>query len=169
MRHRWKFLEVGLARFFLARMELESMKTSAEEIENRITEIDPEVEFLAVENAGGDALRIYIDYPGGVNLEICQKVTSGLGELLEKHTLEVSSPGPQRPLTKPEHFVRFEGRRAKVRTTEAIDGRRNFTGTILEAAESDFTLGCDGEIARISYESVERSHLVPVIPEGASN
>ncbi len=89
------------------------MKTSAEEIENRITEIDPEVEFLAVENAGGDALRIYIDYPGGVNLAICQKVTSGLGELLEKHTLEVSSPGPHRPLTKPEHFVRFEGRRAK--------------------------------------------------------
>jgi len=145
------------------------MKTSAEEIENRITEIDPEVEFLAVENAGGDALRIYIDYPGGVNLAICQKVTSGLGELLEKHTLEVSSPGPHRPLTKPEHFARFEGRRAKVRTKEAIDGRRNFTGTILEAAESEFTLGCDGEIARIPYESAERSHLVPVIPEGASN
>ena len=145
------------------------MKTSAEEIEKRIAEIDPEVEFLAVENAGGDALRIYIDYPGGVNLAICQKVTSGLGDLLERHTLEVSSPGPQRPLTKPEHFVRFEGRRAKVRTVEAIDGRRNFTGTILEAGEREFTLGCDGELARISYESIERSHLVPVIPEGASN
>ncbi len=160
---------MGPARFFLAHMELETLKTSAEEIESRIAEIDPEVEFLAVENAGGDALRIYIDYPGGVNLAICQKVTSGLGELLEEHTLEVSSPGPHRPLTKPEHYSRFEGRRAKVRTVEQIEGRRNFTGTILEAGEREFTLGCDGELARISYESVERSHLVPVIPEGASN
>jgi ribosome maturation factor RimP len=144
------------------------MKTSPEEIENRIADIDPEVELLAVENAGGDALRIYIDHPGGVNLAICQKVTSGLGELLEEHTLEVSSPGPNRPLTKPSHYSRFEGRRAKVRTTEAIDGQRNFTGTILEAGEQDFTLGCDGELVRISYPRVERAHLVPVIPEGAS-
>jgi ribosome maturation factor RimP len=168
VRHPWKFLEVGLARFFLARMELETLKTSPEEIENRIAEIDPEVEFLTVESGGGDVLRIYIDHPGGVSLGICQKVTSGLGELLEEHTLEVSSPGPQRPLTRPEHYSRFEGRRAKVRTAEPIEGRRNFTGTILEAGEREFTLGCDGELARISYESVERSHLVPVIPEGAS-
>ena len=159
---------MGLARFFLARMELETLKTSPEEIENRIAEIDPEVEFLTVESGGGDVLRIYIDHPDGVNLGICQKVTSGLGELLEEHTLEVSSPGPQRPLTRPEHYSRFEGRRAKVRTAEPIEGRRNFTGTILEAGEREFTLGCDGELARISYESVERSHLVPVIPEGAS-
>jgi ribosome maturation factor RimP len=168
VRHPWKYLEVGLARFFLARMELETLKTSPEEIENRIAEIDPEVEFLTVESGGGDVLRIYIDHPGGVSLGICQKVTSGLGELLEEHTLEVSSPGPQRPLTRPEHYSRFEGRRAKVRTAEPIEGRRNFTGTILEAGEREFTLGCDGELARISYESVERSHLVPVIPEGAS-
>jgi ribosome maturation factor RimP len=150
-------------------MELETLKTSPDEIENRIAEIDPEVEFLAVENAGGDALRIIIDYPGGVNLEVCQKVTGGLADLLEQHTLEVSSPGPRRPLTKPQHYSRFEGRRAKVRTAEPIEGRRNFTGTILEAGERDFALGCDEEVARISYESVERSHLVPVIPEGASN
>jgi ribosome maturation factor RimP len=144
------------------------MKTSPAEIENRIAEIDPEVEFLAVESAGGDALRIYIDHPDGVNLEICQKVTGGLSELLEQHTLEVSSPGPERPLTKPSHYGRFEGRRAKVRILEALEGRRNFTGTILEAGEREFTLGCDGELVRISYESVERAHLVPVIPEGAS-
>jgi len=144
------------------------MKTSPEEIENRIAEIDPEVEFLAVENAGGDALRIYIDHPTGVNLAICQKVTSGLGELLDEHTLEVSSPGSERPLTKPAHYSRFEGRRAKVRTVEPLEGRRNFTGTILEADERQFKLGCDGELVQISFASVERAHLVPVIPEGAS-
>jgi len=144
------------------------MKPSPEEIENRIADIDSEIEFLAVESGGGDALRIFIDYQGGVNLGICQKVTSGLAELLDKHTLEVSSPGPQRPLTKPAHYSRYEGRRAKVRTVAPIDGRRNFTGDILEAADTDFTLGCDGEVVRIPYGSVERSHLVPVIPEGAS-
>lgn len=144
------------------------IKPSPEEIENRIADIDSEVEFLAAESGGGDVLRIFIDYPGGVNLGICQKVTSGLADLLDKHTLEVSSPGPERPLTRPAHYSRFEGRRAKVRTGEPIDGRRNFTGTILEASEADFTLGCDGLVVRIPYGSVERSHLVPVIPEGAS-
>lgn len=144
------------------------MKKSPEEIENRIADIDPEIELLAVESGGGDTLRLFIDYPGGVNLEICQKVTNGLDQLLEDHTLEVSSPGPHRPLTKPSHYIRFEGRRAKVRTLEPIEGRRNFTGTILDADEQQFTLGCDGEVVRISFPSVERARLVPVIPEGAS-
>jgi len=162
------FPKWALPAFFWPVIEPETMKTSPEEIENRIAEIDPEVEFLAVENAGGDALRIYIDHPTGVNLAICQKVTSGLGDLLDEHTLEVSSPGPERPLTKPDHYSRFEGRRAKVRTIEPLEGRTNFTGTILEADERQFKLGCDGELVQISFASVERAHLVPVIPEGAS-
>jgi ribosome maturation factor RimP len=144
------------------------MKTSPEEIEKRIAEIDSEVELLAVESGGGDVLRIFIDFPGGVNLGVCQRVTAGLSDLLESHTLEVSSPGPHRPLTKPAHYRRFEGRRAKVRTSRPIDERRNFTGTILEATEADFALGCDGLVVRIPYGSVERSHLVPVTPQGAS-
>lgn len=139
------------------------MKPSPDEIEERLTEVDQQIEFLAVEPAGGDALRIYIDHPGGVNLELCQKVTSGLNELLADHSLEVSSPGPERPLTKPEHFSRFEGRRAKVITTEPIADRRKFTGTILEASEQEIKLGFDNSVVLIPYQSVERSHLVPEI------
>ena len=139
------------------------MKPSPDEIEKRLTEVDQQIEFLAMEPAGGDALRIYIDYPGGVNLEICQKVTSGLNELLVDHSLEVSSPGPERPLTKPEHFSRFEGRRAKVITTEPIEDRRKFTGPILEASEQESKLGFDNSVVLIPYQSVERSHLVPEI------
>jgi ribosome maturation factor RimP len=157
-----------LPAFFWPVGALIPIKPSPEEIENRIADIDSEVEFLAAESGGGDVLRIVIDYPGGVNLGICQKVTRGLTDLLDRHTLEVSSPGPERPLTRPAHYSRFEGRRAKVRTGEPIDDRRNFTGTILEAGENDFALGCDGLVIRIPYGSVERSHLVPVIPEGAS-
>ncbi len=143
------------------------MKATPIEIEDRLREVDENIEFLAVEPAGGDALRIYVDHPDGVNLDICRKVTSGLNELLSDHTLEVSSPGPERPLTKPEHFSRFEGRRAKVVTSEPIQDRRKFTGTILEASEQELKLGYDNSIVHIPYGSVERSHLVPEI-EGAA-
>ena len=139
-----------------------------EDIEKRLAELDPQIELLALEPAGGDALRVFVDHPDGVNLEICQKVTSQLFDLLEDHTLEVSSPGPERPLTKPAHFARFEGRRAKVTTIEPIQDRRNFTGTILEGAEEELTLGVDNSVVRIPYTSVERSHLVPDIAEGAT-
>lgn len=144
------------------------MKASPIEIEERLREVDQQIEFLAVEPAGGDVLRIYIDHPDGVNLDICRKVTTGLNEILIDHTLEVSSPGPERPLTKPEHFVRFEGHRAKVMTTEPIQERRKFTGTILEASEQEVKLGYDDTIVSIPYRSVERSHLVPEIAEGAT-
>ena len=144
------------------------MKPSSTDIEKRLSELDHQIEFLALEPAGGGALRIYIDHPEGVNLEICKKVTSGLEDLLMDHSLEVSSPGPERPLTKPEHFVRFEGRRAKVMTSEPIEERRKFTGTILEASEQEVKLGVDNSVVTIPYQSVERSHLVPEIAEGAT-
>ncbi|MBK5110648.1 MAG: ribosome maturation factor RimP [Thermoleophilia bacterium] len=144
------------------------MKPDSTKIEERLTEIDPEIEFLALEQAGGDGLRLFIDHPDGVSLELCQRVTSGLGDLLVEHSLEVSSPGPERPLTRPEHFARFEGRRAKVRTVEPIEDRRNFTGTILEAAGQEVALGFDGREIRIPYRSVDRSHLVPDTAEGAA-
>jgi ribosome maturation factor RimP len=121
-----------------------------------------------VEPAGGDALRIYVDHPDGVNLEICQRVTSGLNELLIDHSLEVSSPGPERPLTKPEHFKRFEGRRAKVETEEAIEGRRKFTGTILEATGQELKLGYDNAVVNIPYGNIKRSHLAPETSKGAN-
>ncbi len=144
------------------------MKASPIEIEERLKEVDESIEFLAVEAAGGDALRIYVDHPDGVSLEICRKVTSGLNELLLDHTLEVSSPGPERPLTKPEHFSRFEGRRAKVETEEPIQDRRKFTGTILEASELDLKLGYDNAVVNIPYGNIRRSHLAPETSKGAN-
>ena len=144
------------------------MEPTPQDIENRLASIDPTIEFLALESAGGDGLRLFIDHPGGVTLDLCQKVTSGLQDVLIDHSLEVSSPGPERPLTKPSHFERFSGRRAKVTTTEPRDGRKNFTGTIVEARESEVILESDGHNFDIPYASIERSHLVPEIPEGAA-
>ena len=69
-------------------------------------------------------MRLFIDHPEGVSLGLCERVTHQLAELREEYALEVSSPGPERPLTKPQHFRRFLGRRARVRTRDDHDGHR---------------------------------------------
>jgi ribosome maturation factor RimP len=86
---------------------------------------------------GGRILRLFIDRPGGVTLEDCATVSRELGDLLDVHLpdigpyhLEVSSPGPNRPLARAEDFERFRGHRARIRTRLAIDGQKNFSGVL---------------------------------------
>src|SRR5688572_7456752 len=97
-----------------------------ETIETRLREFDPEVELIALDHPSAGTLRLFIDRPGGVDLALCEAVTSELRHLNEEYSLEVSSPGENRPLTKPEHFRRFLGRKVRVKTREAIEGQRNF-------------------------------------------
>ena len=99
---------------------------------------------IAVEQTGADRLQLFIDHPAGVDLALCEKVTSELADLRSEFSLEVSSPGAERRLTKPEHFRRFLGRRVRVKTTEQIDGESSFTGTLAEA---------DGERVRVDGQS----------------
>lgn len=143
------------------------MKPTHEAIEVRLAELDPMIEFLAVEPSGRDGLRIVVDHPDGVTLDLCGRVTAGLSELLEDHALEVSSPGPERPLVRPGHFRRFTGHRARVTTTHPIDGRRNFTGSIRGADPATVGIECDGTLFQIAHKDIKRAHLVPDIPEGA--
>src|SRR3954447_19133786 len=86
------------------------------EIEARLAEVEPDVEVLLAEVVGGSLVRLFIDHPNGVTLELCERVTNHLPSVREQYALEVSSPGTDRPLTKPEHFRRYVGRRARVRT-----------------------------------------------------
>jgi ribosome maturation factor RimP len=86
------------------------------DIEERLADSEPEVEVLLAEVVGGRQLRVFIDHPDGVTLQLCERVSMCLNELRERYSLEVSSPGSERPLTKPAHFARFVGRRARVRT-----------------------------------------------------
>ena len=86
------------------------------DIERRLAHSEPDVEVLLAEVLGGRCLRVYIDHPDGVTLAVCERVTALLSEERERYSLEVSSPGSERPLTKPAHFRRFVGRRARVRT-----------------------------------------------------
>lgn len=130
-------------------------------IEERIEEFDPQLELIALEQPAAETLRIYIDHPGGVDLGLCERVTRELRDLLESYALEVSSPGIDRPLTKPEHFRRFLGSEVKVRTEEPIAGRRNFTGTLKDADDEAVALDADGTEVRIPLAGIRRSNLIP--------
>ena len=130
-------------------------------IEQRIDGLDPEFEVIALERPAAETLRIFIDHPEGVDLAACERVTNELRDLLESWSLEVSSPGADRPLTKPEHFRRFLGRRVKVRTEDVIEGRRNFTGMLTEVDDESVSLDADGDSIRIPLAGIRRSNLIP--------
>ncbi len=141
--------------------QMSDLKELQTTIETRIESFDPSVELIALERPAAETLRVYIDRDGGVDLELCERVTGELRDLLESYALEVSSPGADRPLTKPEHFRRFVGRRVRVRTQEAIAGRRNFTGTLTDADDESVELDADGGGIRIPLAGIRRSNLVP--------
>jgi ribosome maturation factor RimP len=141
------------------------------EIEERLAAHEPEVEVLLAEVVGGRTLRVFIDHPDGVTLALCERVTQRLNDLRERYALEVSSPGAQRPLTKPAHFRRFVGRRARVRTRHSHpvphasgDGAaapaHSFTGELVGATDQDVTLAADGGMIAIPYSDIRRSNLL---------
>ena len=135
------------------------------EIETRLAGPLPAVELLVVEPIGSDRLRLTIDHPDGVTLALCERVTHELVELRESYALEVSSPGPERPLVKPDHFRRFLGRRARVRTREPRDGHRNFTGELVGASDAEVTVAAGSGVVTIPYSEIARSHLVSGTPD----
>jgi ribosome maturation factor RimP len=136
------------------------MPATQAEIEARLADVEPDVEVLLFEPAGASTMRLVIDSPEGVSLDTCERVTRHLGDLLLETGLEVSSPGPQRPLTKPEHFRRFIGRRAKVRTHEERGGRKSFTGELVGASEHEVTVAADTGVVSIPYSEINRSNLL---------
>jgi ribosome maturation factor RimP len=132
----------------------------AKDIEERLAAVEPHVELLACEQIAAERLRLFIDHPEGVDLALCERVTGHLRDLLVDYGLEVSSPGPQRPLTKPEHYRRFLGRRARVRTRQPLDGHKSFTGELVGASDEDVTVAANGGLVAIPYSEINRSNLV---------
>ena len=147
------------------------------DIEGRLARAEPEVEVLLAEVVGGSCLRLFIDHPQGVTLATCERVTRQLNDLRERYSLEVSSPGIERPLTKPAHFRRFVGRRARVRmnhprpiTEDGADRRSagprtrspraSFTGELVGATEEEITLAADIGLIAIPYSEIRRSNLI---------
>jgi|ERR1700722_3619586 len=154
------------------------------EIEERLVRDEPEIEVLLAEVLGGRALRVFIDHPQGVNLAMCERVTALLTDLRERYSLEVSSPGTERPLTKPAHFRRFVGRRARVRVRHPRTIERpaergqagthanehagssqpktvvSLTGELVGASDEEITLAADGGVIAIPYSEIRRSNLI---------
>jgi ribosome maturation factor RimP len=134
------------------------------DIERRLAISQPDVEVLLAEVLGGRCLRVFIDHPDGVTLAMCERVTAELNDLRERYSLEVSSPGSERPLTKPAHFRRFVGRRARVRARHPLPiGQRpvrSFTGELVGASDQEVTLAADGGVIAIPYAEIRRSNLV---------
>jgi ribosome maturation factor RimP len=131
------------------------------EIEDRLATAEPDVEVLLAEVLSGSTLRLYIDHPDGVTLALCERVTKQLGDYRERFSLEVSSPGQDRPLTKPQHFTRFLGRYARVRLRDARDGHKNLTGELVGASDRDVTIAAEDGVVTIPYDQITRSNLVP--------
>ncbi len=137
--------------------------------------LEPEVEAMGYElvaldvrTGGKGLLRLYIDGPDGVNLEDCERVSHQVSGLLDvedpipgEYTLEVSSPGLDRPLRKAAHFQRFEGQEARVRLKVPRDGRRRFKGTIRDAGQDGFVLESDEGSVRIALDEIDLARLVP--------
>jgi ribosome maturation factor RimP len=136
------------------------VSTIQSDVEARLAASEPDVEVLLAEVLGGHTLRVFIDHPDGVTLAHCERVTHALGDLRERYAVEVSSPGTERPLSKPQHFKRFLGRRARVRTRDARDGHRSFTGELVGASDDEVTIAAETGVVAIPYAEIQRSHLI---------
>ena len=141
-------------------MTEEIVSALQDEIESRLGTAEPDVEVLLAE-VSGPTLRLFIDHPEGVTLALCERVSGLLNDYRDRYSLEVSSPGQDRPLTKPQHYTRFLGRRARVRLREARDGHKSVTGELVGASDSDVTIAAQEGVVTIPYEQIARSNLVP--------
>lgn len=111
-------------------------------------------------------LRVYIDKPGGIDLDDCEAVSTKLGSLLDEkdpiaqeYILEVSSPGLDRPLKKPADFERYKGKKVRISTYAPLNGTKEFVGELLGLAEDDLLIGIDGERVAIPRDKAASVRL----------
>ena len=128
-------------------------------------------EVVAVELAGSGGstvLRVYIDGPDGVTIDDCARVSHQLSAILDvedpvpdRYTLEVSSPGLDRPLSKRRHFEQVVGSEVKVKTHHYVAGRRRFTGVLQQVTDDVVVVEVDGEPYDLPFDDIEKARLVP--------
>ncbi len=143
------------------------MRESREELEQAIeaalSREFPEVELVDLELRGGSAgtLTVFVDRAGGVDLDLCTAVSRALEGLRERYALEVSSPGLDRRLRRPQHFAAAVGEEVAVRLEEPLDGRRNFRGTLVAAAPTTITVSSsDGVEVALPLSGIAKAHVV---------
>lgn len=124
-----------------------------------------DIELRHERSRGGRVLRLYFDKAGGPTVDDLSRVSRQLSELLDSqdvvdgaYTLEVSSPGINRPLKRPEHFARFIGKRVRIRTRDLIGGRRSFLGILQAVAGEGITVAQEGTRYDIPFAAIEKSN-----------
>lgn len=138
--------------------------------------LEPAVRALGYELVGieysprgeGGLLRMYIDSPDGVSIDDCERVSHHVSGVLDvedpirgSYTLEVSSPGVDRPLFTPEHFERFAGERVRIRLHVLVEGRRSITGILKGFSDGYVIVDEEGAERRLPLEAISRARLVP--------
>jgi ribosome maturation factor RimP len=138
----------------------EQEKTLQNEIAQQLESGLPEVEVLAVELLSPNRFCVYVDRPGGVDHALCERVTRELRNYLDRYTVDVSSPGFERPLRKPAHFAGAVGRKVAVRTAAEIEGRKRFRGELVSAGDQVVTVAAGEQRVDIPYEAIVRGNLI---------
>ncbi len=117
---------------------------------------------------GNGLLRLYIDADAGITLDDCERVSRAVSELLDaedpvpgQYTLEVSSPGVERPLRTAEHFARFVGEKVYVETVQALEGRRRFKGALTACDAATVEVEVDGRRWTLPISGIRKAHLAP--------
>ncbi len=137
----------------------EKERTLEHEIAQRVEHDLPGVDVLAVELLSPGHFCVYVDHPDGVDHALCGRVTDLLRDYLREYAVDVSSPGSERPLRRPEHFARFVGRHVKLRTAD-----KRLRGELVAANADRVILGLEEAQTEIPYEQIVRANL---IDEGA--
>jgi len=123
-------------------------------------------ELVALERAGRGLLRVFIDHPDGITVENCVLVSDQLTrvftvENIDYERLEISSPGLDRPLRKPEHYLRFVGEQVKLRLRLPREARKVWSGRLLEVTDNGIRLELDSGPADFAFDVIDKANLVP--------
>lgn len=115
----------------------------------------------------GRILRLYVDKPEGIKLDDCVGISRQLSDILDVHledvgpyNLEVSSPGPDRPLARKRDFDKFKGSLVKIKTVQPLNGRKNYKGVLLGISDDVISLDIAGQIMTINYADISKTHLI---------
>ena len=120
----------------------------------------PGIEVLALELVSPSRICVYVDHPDGVDHALCERVTHLLDPWRSRFTIDVSSPGPERPLRKPPHFARAVGSKVAVKTAHEIGGKSRFRGEVVAAGDTGVTISVNGGTLDIPYEEIVRGNLI---------
>jgi ribosome maturation factor RimP len=154
----------ALRPFFLSEAHMADIHTKERalfaEVAPQVERDVPGVEVLALEFSGPEAFRVFVDHPAGVDLALCERVTSVLRPYLNEYSVEVSSPGSERPVRKPEHFAGAVGHKVALRTSKEVGGRRKIRGEVVAADDAAVIVATGDESVAVPYEAIVRGNLI---------